>query len=63
MIPKNKVIVTKSQNSTLRKIKLVNVREFTKTEVSTSIYNNRVLTDEDNLFKENLSQNDSESRT
>lgn len=52
------------QNSTLRTIKLENIQESNfKNEVFTTIYNNRVLTKERNLFEENLPKNASESMT
>ena len=56
-ILENKVIFTKSKNSTLWLIKLENIQESNpKTEVYTSIYNNRVLTKDGNLYKENLQE-------
>ena len=62
MILENKVIFTKSQNSTLRTIKLENIpKSNPKNEVFTSIYNNKVLTKEENLLKENLPKNVFES--
>ena len=58
------MIFTKYQNSTLRTIKLTNIQESNpKNKVFKSIYHNRVITKEGNLFKENLPKNASELTT
>ena len=62
MISKNRII-SQNHKFTTRTIKLKkHIQESNpKNEVFTSIYNNRVLTKEGNLFKENLPKNASES--